>query len=379
MTKRVLLVFGTRPEAIKMAPLVNALRERRKTFEMLCCVTAQHREMLDEVLKTFSIVPDFDLDLMRAGQDLTEVHSAVLVAMRSVLAEARPDFVLVHGDTTTTLAAALAAFYAGIPVGHVEAGLRSGRLDAPFPEEMNRRVADMIASYHFAPTEQSKANLLQEGCAEASILVTGNTVIDAADFVLQRIARDPALREPVERRLDNALSFAWRAERFVIVTCHRRESRGRGLEEICAAVSAVAERFPYIHLVWPVHPSPAVREPVMRLIAERENLHVIDPLPYEVFLHAMSHCHLLLTDSGGLQEESLALSKPVLVMREVTERPEAVAAGGARLVATDSSRIVAVVSELLTDDAAYAAMAGATSPFGDGHAAERIADFLERQ
>lgn len=373
-----MLVFGTRPEAIKMAPVYRALKSDPEAFETICCVTAQHRQMLDQALRIFEIVPDIDLDLMRGGQDLVDVHAAVLVGMRKVLREWTPDIVLVHGDTITSMATALAAFYAGIPVGHVEAGLRSREMLAPFPEEFNRRVTAMIAKFHFAPTEANKANLVAEGCAPASIHVTGNTVVDAMNFILRRIDTDSATRRSMENGLGEVLPFDWRATPFVVVTCHRRENFSRGLQQICDAVDRLAAAFPAVHFVYPVHFNPAVREPVGALLSGRANVHLINPLPYDAFLCALRACHCVLTDSGGLQEEAPALGKPVLVMRDVTERPEAVAASGARLVGTDSAKIVAAVSELLTDRRAYARMAAAINPFGDGSAGERIAAFLKR-
>ena len=378
MRKRILLGFGTRPEAIKMAPVYWALRAAPDSFDVSCCVTAQHREMLDQALRSFGIVPDFDLDLMRGGQNLTDVHAGVLAAVRAVLAEAKPDVVLVHGDTTTTMATALAAFYAGIAVGHVEAGLRSGSLDAPFPEELNRRVTDMVARYHFAPTNESAANLLREGVEPASVIVTGNTVVDALRFVLARSETDPELRRAIGSRLDASLGFDWRADRFVLVTCHRRENAAGHIEAICAALDRLADAHPDVHFLLPVHPNPAVRRQIEARLTGRRTIHLVEPLRYEDFLFALRRCHCVLTDSGGLQEEGPCLDKPVLVMRETTERPEAVQSGGVRLVGTDPARIVAGVSELLTDDIALGLMAKAENPFGDGAAAERIAGFLRR-
>ncbi len=323
-----MVVFGTRPEAIKMAPVLQALQSDRGTFEPICCVTAQHRHLLDQMLELFGIVPDIDLDLMRAGQDVIDVHTAVLDAMRPILIRAKPDVVLVHGDTTTAMAAALAAFYAHIPVGHVEAGLRSGDLRSPFPEELNRRVIDMVASYRFAPTGDSRAQLVAEGCDPASIIVTGNTVVDAIGLVIGRMDADPALRMASAGRLDRALGFDWRARRFVIVTCHRRETFARGLEEVCGALAEISAAFPDTEFVYPVHPNPAVNGPVRAMLGAYGNIRLVDSLPYDAFVLALSHCHFVLTDSGGLQEEAPALGKPVLVMRDVTERGEAVVAGG---------------------------------------------------
>lgn len=376
--KKVMLAFGTRPEAIKMAPVYRELQARGEVFAPICCVTAQHRQMLDQVLDTFRIKPEIDLNLMRAGQDLTDITAAVLGAMRGVLSAQRPDVVLVHGDTTTTMATAMAAFYAEIPVGHVEAGLRTFDLRAPFPEEFNRRLAGMLARYHFAPTETSKANLLRENCDPASILVTGNTVIDALQFILQRITDEPALRGRLDRELDTAMGFDWRRDRFVLITGHRRENFGGGFEQICAALQQLSETFPGAHFVYPVHLNPNVRGPVNRLLADRSNVHLIEPLTYEPFLYALKHCHLVLTDSGGIQEEAPSLGKPVLVMRDVTERPEAVDAGTVRLVGANRENIVDGVARLLDDCDLHARMSAAHNPYGDGHAAERIADFLEQ-
>lgn len=376
---KIMLVFGTRPEAIKMAPVHAALRRLPDPFETVCCVTAQHREMLDQVLDTFGIVPDLDLDLMRDRQDLTDITSAVLVAMRRVLREVRPALVLVHGDTTTSMASALAAFYEGVRVGHVEAGLRSHAITTPFPEELNRRVTGLVASYHFAPTPQNKVNLIAEGCDPAGVVVTGNTVVDALQDMTARIARDRRLRARIEDGLDLDLIFAWREQRFVVVTCHRRETVPSGLNNVCAALSDLAAAFPDTHFVVPLHRNPNVAEPLRRQLAARDNIHLVAPLPYDAFVHLLRHCHCVLTDSGGLQEEGPALGKPVLVMREVTERPEAMAVGAVRLIGTEPAEIVAAVSRLLTDADVHDRMARAPNPFGDGTAGPKIAAFLERE
>jgi UDP-N-acetylglucosamine 2-epimerase (non-hydrolysing) len=376
--RKVLLAFGTRPEAIKMAPVYHALRARPSCFAPVCCVTAQHRQMLDQVLETFGITPDIDLDLMRSNQDLTDVTAAVLVAMRDVLRQQRPDLVLVQGDTTTTMATALAAFYSGVPVGHVEAGLRTGDLRAPFPEEFNRRLASMVTRYHFAPTEMSRVNLLREDCDPGAIVVTGNTVIDAMHYALRRIDTETPRRAAAERALDCALGFDWRARRFVLVTGHRRENFGAALERICAALTRLSDAFADVHFVYPVHLNPSVRGPAQAMLAGRANMHLIEPMAYDTFLFALKHSYLVITDSGGIQEEAPGLGKPVLVTRDVTERPEAVAAGTARLVGADTDRIVAGVSELLRDPETYARMSAAHNPYGDGHAAQRIANFLEQ-
>lgn len=374
--KTIMLVFGTRPEAIKMAPVYRALKAMPETFATICCVTAQHRAMLDQVLDAFGIAPDIDLDLMRDGQDLTDITSAVLKAMRSVLREWRPDLVLVHGDTTTSVASALAAFYAGVPVAHVEAGLRSGSMAAPFPEELNRRVTGLIARYHFAPTEANRASLLAEGCDPGTIVVTGNTVVDAAGIMRARIAGDAAFRAETEAQLDDALGFEWRNERFVIVTCHRRENLVGHLHGIARAIAALAARFPAVRFLCPVHANPAAAGPFRMMLGAIANVHLVAPLTYGPFVHALVHCHSVLTDSGGLQEEAPLFGKPVLVMREVTERGEALAAGGAKLIGTDPAAIVAHVTQLLQDEGLYERMASAENPYGDGNAGDRIAAFL---
>lgn len=376
--KKVMLAFGTRPEAIKMAPVYRELLARSDVFEPICCVTAQHRQMLDQVLRTFRIEPDIDLDLMRAGQDLTDVTAAVLGAMRTVLNEYKPDIVLVHGDTTTTMATTMAAFYAEVPVGHVEAGLRTFDLRAPFPEEFNRKLTGMLARYHFAPTATSEANLLREGSDPATITVTGNTVIDALQFILSRIEAEPETRAAIEAELDGGMGFDWRNERYVLITGHRRENFGGGFEQICAALGELSDAFPQVHFVYPVHLNPNVRRPVNELLAGRSNVHLIEPLTYEPFLYALRNCYLVLTDSGGIQEEAPSLGKPVLVMRDVTERPEAIDAGTVLLVGANREKIVDGVSELLSDPSLHARMSAAHNPYGDGLAAKRIADFLEQ-
>lgn len=375
--KKVLLAFGTRPEAIKMAPVYHALKAREDAFDVICCVTAQHRHMLDQVLETFEIVPDVDLDLMRAGQDLTDVTSAVLLGMREVLRAHRPDIVLVHGDTTTTMATSLACFYADVAVGHVEAGLRTFDLRAPFPEEFNRRLTGMLTTWHFAPTETSRANLLREGVDDASIVVTGNTVIDALLFVLDRFEKSAERRAAVEEILDGVMGFDWRRDRYVLITGHRRENFGDGFRQICEALRALSETYPDVHFVYPVHLNPNVREPVNTYLTGRNNIHLIEPLTYEPFVYALKHSHVVLTDSGGIQEEAPSLGKPVLVMRDVTERPEAIEAGTVRLVGAHRDRIVAHVSELLTDPACYERMSRAHNPYGDGRASARIGQSLE--
>lgn len=364
---RILLIFGTRPEAIKMAPLVHELG-RRPGVELVTCVTGQHREMLDQVLAWFAITPDYDLGLMQPDQTLAGLTGRALTGVTEVLERVAPDAALVQGDTATAMAAALAAFYQRVPVGHVEAGLRTGDIYNPFPEEVDRRLISVVTSYHFAPTPAARDALLAEGVDPAAITVTGNTVIDA----LQWTVRQP-------HTLDLGLPLDDPDERLILVTAHRRESFGPDFEAICHALRAIAERNPDVRLIYPVHLNPHVQEPVRRILGGVERVHLIDPLPYPDFAHLMDRATLVVTDSGGLQEEAPALGKPVLVMRRTTERPEAIEAGTARLVGTETDAIVSAAEELLHDPAAYAAMAGAVSPFGDGHAAERIADVLERE
>lgn len=374
--KRVLLVFGTRPEAIKMAPVYQALCAEPHAFEPICCVTAQHRRLLDHALATFGIVPDIDLGLMRAGQQPEETAAAVLAGVSEALRQVSPDLVLVHGDTTTTMAAALATFYAGIALGHVEAGLRSDDLRAPFPEEFNRRLTSLAARYHFVPTQAGQDNLLREGCDPASIHVTGNTVVDALLQVAARLDRDGALASAIARELVETLGFDWQRERFVLVTCHRREAFGQGLEAICAAVAHLAETFTDVRFVLPVHPNPVVQQAVASRLGGRPRIHLTAALRYEACVGLLQACHFVLTDSGGLQEEAPSLGKPVLVMREVTERPEAIAAGCAALVGIDAGTIVAAAGRLLNDPLVYSDMVATANPYGDGRAALRIAEVL---
>jgi UDP-N-acetylglucosamine 2-epimerase (non-hydrolysing) len=367
MTIRVLAVFGTRPEAIKMAPLVLELQKDVR-FDVEVCVTGQHREMLDQVLDLFAIHPRFDLKIMKPGQDLTSVTTAILAGMKDVLLLSRPNLVLVHGDTATTFAASLASYYQQIPVGHVEAGLRTGNLYSPWPEEANRKLTGALAALHFAPTETSQLNLLREGVALERIFVTGNTVIDALLEVVGRLSRDAIL----QRALDAKFSFLRPGARLVLVTGHRRESFGGGFERICQALVRTAEKFSDVDIVYPVHLNPNVREPVNRLLAGIDNVHLIEPLDYLPFVYLMNRSYVILTDSGGIQEEAPSLGKPVLVMRETTERPEAVQAGTVKMVGTGVEVIAAAVAELLTDAAAYQRMSFTHNPYGDGRACQRI-------
>ena len=369
---KVLTVFGTRPEAIKMAPLVHALAEDA-FFDARVCVTAQHREMLDQVLHLFSIVPDYDLNIMKPGQGLTEITCRILEGLKPILEEFKPDVVLVHGDTTTTIATSLAAFYQRIPVGHVEAGLRTGDLYSPWPEEANRTLTGHLAMYHFAPTENSRQNLLKENVADKHIFVTGNTVIDALIAVRNRVLADDSLKTQLAERYP----FLSSDKKLILVTGHRRESFGRGFEQICHALAEVAANNSDVHIVYPVHLNPNVSEPVNRILGHVDNVTLIEPQDYLPFVWLMNHAWLILTDSGGIQEEAPSLGKPVLVMRDTTERPEAVKAGTVRLVGTDSARIVAEVNRLLSDPQEYQAMSHAHNPYGDGQACERILHALK--
>jgi UDP-N-acetylglucosamine 2-epimerase (non-hydrolysing) len=359
-----------------MAPLYHALKTQPDVFDTILCVTAQHRQMLDQVLKAFDMTPDIDLNLMTQGQDLFDVTVAVLKGMRDVLKERQPDALLVHGDTTTALAAAMAGFYFGVPVGHVEAGLRTHDMQSPFPEEFNRQVVTKLTKWHFAPTEFSRCNLLAERVPENSITLTGNTVIDALFWMLGRINSDTARRKGLEVLLNEQLGFDWQVQRFVLVTCHRRENFGDGFLQICLALKELALRYTTVRFVYPVHLNPNLQQPVNTILADIPNVHLIAPLDYKPFVYLLKHCHIVLTDSGGIQEEAPSLGKPVLVMRDVTERPEAVAAGTVRLVGADRSRIVANVAELLDNDACYATMAMAHNPYGDGKACARIVSIL---
>ena len=378
--RTVLLVFGTRPEAIKMAPLVHEFKKHPDRFETLVCVTGQHREMLDQVLDLFQIVPDVDLNIMKSGQDLYDVTSRVLVGMRDVLKELAPDVVLVHGDTTTSMAAALAAFYQQIPVGHVEAGLRTGDIYSPWPEEMNRLMTGRIATYHFSPTPLSKQNLLKENVNPQNIIVTGNTVIDALHWVVNKIHSEQGLRDTLR---ESILHFGYNTDRLasgkrlVLITGHRRENFGDGFLNICHAIKSLSRQYPEVDFVYPVHLNPNVRKPVMEILgAGSENVFLIDPLQYLPFVYLMERSYLILTDSGGIQEEAPGLGKPVLVMRNTTERPEAVDAGTVLLVGADRERIEKGVSQLLDDTGLYQKMSEAVNPYGDGHACERIVAFL---
>jgi UDP-N-acetylglucosamine 2-epimerase (non-hydrolysing) len=363
---KILTVFGTRPEAIKMAPVVKAL-DKCAQIEAKVCVTAQHREMLDQVLRLFSIEPDFDLDLMRPGQDLTDVTCNVLLGMREVLKEWKPDLVLVHGDTTTSLATSLAAYYQKIAVGHVEAGLRTGNIYSPWPEEINRKFAANLAKFHFAPTDTAKRNLLSEGVNERAIHVTGNTVIDALKSAVHILEVDSAISD----EMNSKFGFLDKAKRLILVTGHRRENFGRGFEEICEAIRKIAMRTD-VEVVYPVHLNPNVQAPVKRILEGISNVHLIEPQEYLPFVYLMSRAYLIMTDSGGIQEEAPSLGKPVLVLRDTTERPEAMSAGTVKLVGTSQASIISECIALLDNEQEYLRMSASSNPYGDGTAAQQI-------
>ena len=380
--KKIILVFGTRPEAIKMAPLVKELEKYPDEFRTLVCVTGQHREMLDQVLRLFDIRPDYDLNIMKAGQTLYDVTSRVLCEFGNVLQKERPDLVLVHGDTTTSMASALAAFYEQIPVGHVEAGLRTGNIYSPWPEEMNRQITGRIAVLDFAPTRFGCDNLIRENVPQDRITVTGNTVIDALYYVVDRIKGDAALRESLERNICaqgydvNRLKDSGR--RLVLITGHRRENFGEGFRNICKALDTLSRRYNDVDFVYPMHLNPNVRKPIHDMFDGRmpDNMFFIEPLDYFDFVRLMELCHIVLTDSGGIQEEAPGLGKPVVVMRDTTERPEAVEAGTVKLVGTDYDKITTTISRLLDDTGYYNTMSQAVNPYGDGKACPRIVDFI---
>lgn len=381
--KKVLLVFGTRPEAIKMAPLVKKFQEDSE-FQTIVCVTAQHREMLDQVLDIFEIKPDFDLNIMKQGQDLYDITSRVLLGLRDVLSETNPDVVLVHGDTTTSTAAALAAFYKQIPVAHVEAGLRTNNIYSPWPEEMNRRITGRIATYHLAPTELSRQNLLKENVDNQNIIITGNTVIDALLWVVNKIKSDANLAETLQINIKNNGYDIDRIEdkiKLVLITGHRRENFGEGFRNICNAIKTLSIKYPDVDFVYPMHLNPNVRKPIAEIFGNDKdksgNTFFIEPLDYLNFVFLMEKADIILTDSGGIQEEAPSLGKPVLVMRDNTERPEALEAGTVKLVGTDYDKIINEVSELLDNEVSYNKMSKAVNPYGDGSACKRIVDFLK--
>lgn len=381
--KKVILVFGTRPEAIKMAPLVKEFQKHPKEIQTIVCVTAQHREMLDQVLQIFNIVPDYDLNIMKSGQDLYDVTTRVLLGMRDVLKEVQPHLVLVHGDTTTSTASALAAFYQQIPVGHIEAGLRTHNIYSPWPEEMNRQITGRIATYNFSPTPLSRQNLLDEGVAEDDITVTGNTVIDALHLVVNKIKDDKNLGQQLTAELKDYGYDVTRLDdgrKLILITGHRRENFGDGFKNICHAINSLSKRYPGVDFVYPMHLNPNVRKPIHEEFGDSldnlGNLFFIEPLEYLSFVFLMEKSHIVLTDSGGIQEEAPGLGKPVLVMRDTTERPEALDAGTVKLVGTDYDKIVGQVSNLLDNENAYNEMSRANNPYGDGQACERIVSHI---
>jgi len=379
--KKILIVFGTRPEAIKMAPLVKEF-EKYNSFEMKVCVTAQHREMLDQVLEFFKIKPDYDLNIMKSGQDLYDVTSNVLLGMKQVLEDFKPGVVFVHGDTTTTFSTALASFYKQIKVAHVEAGLRTGNIYSPWPEEANRQLTTQITTYHFAPTQTSKENLLKENVPEKSIAVTGNTVIDALFLALKKIDSNPDLKQRIinniEEKIDNS-QFSILNSQFILVTGHRRENFGEGFLNICEALKTIVKNNPELHIVYPVHLNPNVQQPVFELLSNIKNIHLIEPLQYEEFIYMMNNSYFIITDSGGVQEEASSLGKPVLLMRDTTERPEAAKAGIVKLVGTDKKIIVKEAQKLIDDKIAYEKMSKAHNLYGDGKACKKIVEFIINQ
>jgi len=380
--KKILLVFGTRPEAIKMAPLVKEFQKYPEQFETIVCVTGQHREMLDQVLQLFEIIPDFDLNIMKQGQDLYDITTRVLLGMRDILNEVKPDLVLVHGDTTTSMSTAMAAFYQQIPVGHIEAGLRTHNIYSPWPEEMNRLITSKIATYNFAPTSLSKQNLLDEGIKDNTIVVTGNTVIDALNIVLDKIQNSSEIKSELDKLLRKSGYNTGRIDihrRLVLITGHRRENFGEGFLNICKAIKTLTEKYPLVDFVYPMHMNPNVRRPISEVFSENTNPNIffIEPLDYFPFVYLMSKSTFVLTDSGGIQEEAPGLGKPVLVMRNNTERPEALDAGTVKLVGTDYDKIVDEVSRLLDSKSYYNKMSLAINPYGDGMACRRIVDFLK--
>jgi UDP-N-acetylglucosamine 2-epimerase (non-hydrolysing) len=374
---KILVVFGTRPEAIKMAPLITALRSD-SSFEVKVCVTGQHRQMLDQVLSVFGIIPDWDLDIMRDGQDLYDVTSKVLLGMKGVLLNYEPDIVLVHGDTTTSMAAALSAFYRHIPVGHVEAGLRTRDIYSPWPEELNRQITARICRWHFAPTENAKKNLLEEAIPQDRIFVTGNTVIDSLLWVNRIIESNSTIRDQQEEYFEQLLGFKLSSKLVILVTGHRRENFGKGFLNICNALKQLAERNTDLQIIYPVHLNPNVRKPVLSILGDISNIHLLDPLDYLSFIFLMKHAKIVLTDSGGIQEEAPSLGKPVLVMRDITERPEGVNARSVRLVGTDIMKIITEVQKLLSDDKFYRSLSEAHNPYGDGKASQRIVNILKK-
>ncbi len=374
--KKILIVFGTRPEAIKMAPLIEELKNNKNVFETKICVTGQHREMLDQVLRFFEIIPDYDLNIMKADQDLNSIASDILLKIKPIFNDFAPDLVLVHGDTATTFSTSLAAYYQKIKIGHVEAGLRTGNMYSPWPEEGNRSLTGVLSYYHFAPTENSRNNLIREGVHEDAIHVTGNTVIDALKIVIKRIENDSILRSSIEERIIES-GFKELESKFILVTGHRRENFGEGFINICESLRLLAKNNPDLNIVYPVHLNPNVRDPVMDFLSEIKNIKLVEPFQYEEFIYLMSRSFLILTDSGGIQEEAPSLGKPVLVMRDITERPEAISAGTVKLVGSDKENITSEVQKLLDDKNEYNKMCKAINPYGDGKSSKRIIDIIK--
>ena len=374
---KIMIVFGTRPEVIKMAPLIHKLKLEKNFFNIKVCVTAQHRQMLDQMLNFFEIVPDIDLNLMEPKQDLSSLTSLIINNMKNVFALNKPDLILVHGDTTTTMSVAMAGFYANIAVGHVEAGLRTYNLSSPFPEEFNRQVTSKIAKWHFAPTLFSKKNLLKEGIRDKNICVTGNTVIDSLNSTLNKIDIDRTQLAKVTNYLNSVLNFNWKSDHFILITGHRRENFGESFFQICTAISKLASLYPKCYFVYPVHLNPNISKPVYEILNNINNVILIDPLDYQTFSYLMKYSYLVLTDSGGIQEEAPSLGKPVLVMRELTERPEGVKAGTIKLVGSNHKKIIEGVSNLLNNKIDYQNMSNSINPYGDGFASQRIINFLK--
>jgi len=371
--KKIILVFGTRPEAIKMAPVFHELRKHSKKFKVIVCVSAQHREMLDPVLELFEISPDIDLDIMKDGQDLFDITSSILTKMKDVLAENNPDLVLVHGDTTTAFTTSLACFYLQIKIGHIEAGLRTNDMLSPFPEEFNRQVISMVSELDFAPTNKNLNNLSK---TKPNISITGNTVIDSLHWVLDKIESDKVMKDYVKNHINQTVDFDWEKEKFILITGHRRENFGEGFLNICHAIADLAKKYKNVHFLYPVHLNPNVQIPVTNILSNFSNIHLVKPLDYQFFVLLLKHSYIVLTDSGGIQEEAPSLGKPVLVMRDVTERQEAVEAGTVELIGTNRKRIVSSISDLIDDSQKYEKIAVSTNPYGNGDAAKKIAESI---
>ena len=375
--KKIMFVFGTRPEAIKMAPLILKLKSNTENFDVKVCVTGQHRQMLDQVLNLFGIIPDIDFNLMKIGQDLFDVTINVLKNIKKTFKNNNPDIVLVHGDTTTSLSTAMACFYAGVKVGHIEAGLRTKNIYSPFPEEFNRQIVSKITKWHFAPTEINRSNLIAEKVNYDDITVTGNTVIDSLYWILNRIRNDVEINSEVTKSLDRVLPFDWKSNKFILITGHRRENFGKGFLNICQSIRDLAHKFAKIKFVYPVHLNPNIQKPVNNLLKNIPNIYLIKPLDYEPFVYLLTYSYFVLTDSGGIQEEAPSLGKPVLVMRDVTERPEAIEAGTVELVGTNKDRIIKKVSDLIQNKALFTKMSKAHNPYGDGKACDRLVEVLK--